>query len=269
MAKTAQIGRIAIGAGAPLALIAGPCVLESRDHALRHANALADVCRKLDIPYVFKCSFDKANRTSMHSYRGPGIDDGLQWLADIKQQVGVPVLTNVHDTSQCRVAGEVVDVLQIPAFLCRQTDLLVAAAQTGRSVNIKKGQFVAPEQMQHAVTKVRESGNDNVALTERGTTFGHGALVVDFTGIPAMQGFAPVLFDATHSVQRPSGGATTGGDRSLVAPLARAAVAFGVDGLFMEVHEDPDNAPSDGPNMLPLAEIRPLLESLLRISEKS
>lgn len=267
MSAPVLAGNVAFGDGAPLSLIAGPCVLESRDHALRHAEAIADTCRKLDVPFIFKSSFDKANRTSIDAYRGPGLDKGLQWLADVRREVGVDVLTDVHEPQQCGPAGEVVEILQIPAFLCRQTDLLVAAARTGKVVNIKKGQFLASEDMQHPVRKVRESGNDRVLITERGTSFGYRALVVDFAGFDAMRAVAPLIFDATHSVQRPGGaGDRTSGDRSRVAPLARAAVAVGVDGLFMEVHEDPDHAPSDGPNMVRLADLEPLLAALLRLS---
>jgi 2-dehydro-3-deoxyphosphooctonate aldolase (KDO 8-P synthase) len=257
----------AIGDDAPLLLIAGPCVLEGREHALRHAEAIAEVCRDLGLPFVFKASFDKANRTSIDSYRGPGLDVGLAMLAAVRDELELPVLTDIHESAQASPAGEVCDILQIPAFLCRQTDLLVAAAKTGRVVNIKKGQFLAAEDMRHPLQKVRDSGNDNVLLTERGNSFGYHRLVVDYGGLVKMRELgAPVVFDATHSVQRPSaGGDRSSGDRSLVAPLARAAAAVGIDGLFLEVHEDPDKAPSDGPNMVPLAQLRELLEGVLRI----
>ncbi len=265
--QAVTVGPVRFGKDAPLALIAGPCVLESRDHAMRHAEAISVICKRLEVPFVFKASFDKANRTSLHSYRGPGLDEGLAWLGAVRSELDLPVLTDVHEPSQCAPAAEVVDILQIPAFLCRQTDLLRAAAATDSAINIKKAQFLAPEDMRHPIAKVRESGSERVLVTERGTSFGYHGLVVDFTGLVTMRRFgAPVIFDATHSVQRPSGaGDTTGGDRTMVAPLARAAVAVGVDGLFMEVHEDPDAAPSDGPNMLPLSELEPLLQTLLRI----
>jgi 2-dehydro-3-deoxyphosphooctonate aldolase (KDO 8-P synthase) len=264
---SAPVIPVTFGGGAPLAVIAGPCVLESREHALRHAAAIAALCRRLEVPCVFKSSFDKANRTSIQSFRGPGLDKGLSWLGDVRREVGVPVLTDVHEVAQCAPAGEVVDVLQIPAFLCRQTDLLVAAAHTGKPVNVKKGQFVAPDDMRHAVAKVRDSGNPHVILTERGTSFGYHALVVDFAGLWALRQLgAPVVFDATHSVQRPGGaGDRTGGDRRLVGPLLRAACAVGVDGVFLEVHEDPDHAPSDGPNMVRLDDLEALLRDALRI----
>ena len=255
---------VAIGAGAELALIAGPCVLEDLDHALRHAEALREICANIGLAFVFKASFDKANRTSISAYRGPGLETGLDWLGKVRAELGVPVLTDVHEAGQCSAAAEVVDILQIPAFLCRQTDLLVAAAATGKPVNIKKAQFLAAADMRHPIEKVRGSGNDLVLVTERGSSFGYHNLVVDFRGLVAMRDFgAPVVFDATHSVQSPGGaGDRTGGDRSMVAPLARAAVAVGVDALFMEVHEDPDRAPSDGPNMLRLAELPALLDEL-------
>jgi len=265
-----DLGPFAIGGDHPLVLIAGPCVLESRDHALRHAEAIGAVCARLGVPYVFKSSFDKANRTSIDSYRGPGLDEGLRWLGDVRQATGHPVLTDVHEPPQAAPAAEVVDVLQIPAFLCRQTDLLLAAAATGRPVNVKKAQFLAGADMRHPLRKLREAGNDRVLLTERGNVFGYGQLVVDMANLVAMRALgAPVVFDGTHSVQRPGGGAaTTGGDRSLIGPLCRAAVAVGVDGLFLEVHEDPDKAPSDGPNMLPIERLEPLLTALLALADR-
>ncbi len=266
--KPLRIGSLVVHpdpAGAPL-LIAGPCVLEESDFIVRIASSLADIARRLAIPFVFKSSFDKANRSSLRSPRGPGIDDGLEILARVRREVGVPVLTDVHESSQCAAVGEVVDVLQIPAFLCRQTDLLLAAGQTGKAVNVKKGQFVAPADMRHPLEKVRCTGNENVLLTERGTFFGYGRLVVDMAGLIALRELgAPVVFDATHSVQQPgAAGDRTGGDRRLVPPLARAACAVGVDGLFFEVHPEPDRAPSDGPNMVRLDEFEALLHSVLR-----
>ena len=264
-----QVGDVPFGGDHGFALIAGPCVIEGRDHALRHADAIVSTCRAAGVPVVFKSSFDKANRTSGAAFRGPGVDEGLAILAEVKRELAVPVLTDVHEAAQCAVAAEVVDCLQIPAFLCRQTDLLLAAAATGRVVNVKKGQFLAPEDTGNIVKKVQEAGNPNVMLTERGTSFGYRTLVVDFAGFPTMRAHGqPLVFDATHSVQRPGGaGTSTGGDRSKVPFLARAAVACGVDGLFMEVHEDPDQAPSDGPNMLRLETLAPLLDQLLRVQE--
>lgn len=265
--RPVAIGTVTFGGDAPLALIAGPCVIEGREHALRHAHAIAEVCRGLGVPLVFKSSFDKANRTSGGSFRGIGMHEGLAILAEVRAEVGVPVLTDIHESSQAEPTAEVVDCLQIPAFLCRQTDLLLAAARTGKSMNVKKGQFLAPEDMANVVAKLAAAGQRNVLLTERGVSFGYRTLVVDFTGFPTLRATGqPLVFDATHSVQRPGGqGRSSGGDRSKVPYLARAAVACGVDGLFMEVHEDPDRAPSDGPNMLPLDGLRPLLASLLRV----
>jgi len=261
------VGNVPFGNGRPFALIAGPCVIESRDHTLRHAEALRTICAKAGVPLVFKSSFDKANRTSGGAFRGPGLDEGLSILATVKRELGLPVLTDVHGADQCAAAGEVVDCLQIPAFLCRQTDLLLAAAATGRVVNVKKGQFLAPEDVGNVLGKITKSGNPNAMITERGVSFGYRTLVVDFTGFPTMRGFGqPLVFDATHAVQRPGGaGTSTGGDRSKVPYLARAAVACGVDGLFMEVHEDPDHAPSDGPNMLRLHDLPAVLDELVRI----
>jgi 2-dehydro-3-deoxyphosphooctonate aldolase (KDO 8-P synthase) len=261
-------GRIRIGSGHPLALIAGPCVLESEALSLEVAAFLADLSRRLALPVIFKGSFDKANRSAATSYRGPGEDEGLQILATVKQRFGLPVTTDVHEVDQVRRVADAVDLLQIPAFLCRQTDLLTAAGRTGRPVNVKKGQFMAPEDMQHAVDKVTATGNAAVLLTERGTTFGYHNLVVDFRGLPIMRAICPVVFDATHSVQRPGGaGTVSAGDREFVAPLARAAVAAGTDALFLEVHPDPDRARSDGPNSLPLAAVEPLLRALIALRE--
>ena len=267
--RKVSIGSVALGGGEPFALIAGPCVIESRDHVLRHAELVAGICREAGVPLVFKSSYDKANRTSIESFRGMGPDEGLPILGEVAREVGVPVLTDVHSPEEARAAGEVVDCLQIPAFLCRQTDLLLAAGSTGRAVNVKKGQFLAPDDVSNVLAKVQSTGNQNVLLTERGTSFGYHALVVDFAAFPTMRATGqPLVFDATHSVQRPGGlGATTGGDRTKVPYLARAAVACGVDGLFMEVHEAPDKAPSDGPNMLRTTDLSGLLSQLLRIQE--
>jgi len=255
----------------PLTLIAGPCVIESRDLVLQVAEQVSGICQELGIHYVFKASFDKANRSSGKSYRGPGSDEGLKILQEVRESFGVPVLTDIHESHQAAAAAQAVDVLQIPAFLCRQTDLLEAAAQavagTEKVVNVKKGQFLAPWDMAQVVKKLRDAGAKNVWLTERGSSFGYNTLVVDYRSLPQLHDFGcPVIFDATHSVQQPGGlGTTTGGQREFVAPLARAAVAVGVDGLFMEVHPDPDKALSDGPNMVPLHRLEALLEQLLAI----
>ena len=263
------VGDVLFGGGAPLALIAGPCVIESRESALRHAERIVAITRECGIGVVFKSSFDKANRTSVDSFRGQPIEAGLRILEEVRSELGVPVLTDVHTEAQATMAGAVVDCLQIPAFLCRQTDLLLAAGATGKTVNVKKGQFLAPDDVKHFIQKVRSTGNEKVMVTERGTSFGYHALVVDFAGFPTMRAAGqPLIFDATHAVQRPSGaGGKSGGDRTKVPYLARAAVACGVDGLFMEVHEDPDRAPSDGPNMLPLHDLASLLRVLQRIDE--
>jgi 2-dehydro-3-deoxyphosphooctonate aldolase (KDO 8-P synthase) len=246
-----RIGDIAVGPGEPLLVIAGPCVIEGEAQTLAAARKVADVSQKAGIPAVFKCSFDKANRTSHRSFRGPGLVEGLRILGRVRKETRLPVLTDVHEEAQCAPVAEVVDVLQIPAFLCRQTDLLHAAGRTGRAVNVKKGQFVAPSDMKNVVAKLADAGCKDVLLTERGASFGYHDLVVDFRGIIQMRQFAPVCFDATHSVQRPGGqGDRTGGDRTLAPPLARAAAAVGIDALFCEVHEDPDKALSDGPNSL-------------------
>ena len=259
---------VRVGHGA-LFLIAGPCVIESRDSALRHAERIAEISRATGVPVIFKASFDKANRTSIASYRGPGMEEGLKVLAEVRRQVGLPVLTDVHETVEVAPVAEVVDVLQIPAFLCRQTDLVCAAAASGKAVNIKKGQFLAPWDMKHVVAKAREAGSRKILVTERGTTFGYGNLVNDFRSLVIMRELgAPVVFDATHSVQLPGAGqGVSSGDRRFIAPLARAAVAVGIDGIFMEVHEDPDRALSDGPNSLPLEQLPGLIASLLRLHE--
>ena len=260
-----EVGTVRFGNRLPLALIAGPCQMESRDHAFDMAGALTDICARLGIGLVYKTSFDKANRTSLAGKRGLGLDKALAVFADLRRELGLPVLTDVHEPAQCADVAAVVDVLQIPAFLCRQTDLLVAAAKTKRPVNVKKGQFLAPWDMKNVVAKITESGNFNVLLTERGASFGYNRLVSDMRALPIMAAMgAPVVFDATHSVQQPGGeGASTGGDRSMIAVLARAAVAVGVAAVFIETHQDPDNAPSDGPNMVPLDEMEDLLKRLL------
>jgi 2-dehydro-3-deoxyphosphooctonate aldolase (KDO 8-P synthase) len=249
-----KVGRAEVGPGHPLLLIAGPCAIESEAETLAAARKVADVAQRHGLPAVFKCSFDKANRTSAKSFRGPGLEQGLRVLARVKHETGLPVLTDVHEPSQCARVAEVADILQIPAFLCRQTDLLLAAAAAGRAVNVKKGQFLAPGDMKNVVAKLHQGGCRDVLLTERGTTFGYHDLVVDFRGLIAMRKLGPVCFDATHSVQQPGGqGDRTGGDRTLAPPLARAAAAVGIDALFCEVHEDPDRALSDGPNSLTFA----------------
>jgi len=265
-----KIAGYKVGRGEALALISGPCVLESLELCRTVAGTLAPICREFGINYIFKGSFDKANRTSITSSRGPGIQEGLEILSRIKAEFEIPVLTDVHEPSQCLAVAKVCDVLQIPAFLCRQTDLLIAAGEAaaahGAAVNVKKGQFLAPENLEHAIKKVRQSGCPNVLATERGTTFGYDSLIVDFRGLEIMRRFAPVCFDGTHSVQRPGGGgATTGGDRQFVPGLVRAAVAVGVDALFLETHPRPEVALSDGPNMVPLAEMEALLSRAVRI----
>ncbi len=258
---------LTIGEGHPLTLIGGPCVIESEDFTLKMADEIKQVCDRLSISFIFKSSFDKANRTSINSFRGHSIDEGLAILQKVKDKIGVPVVTDIHESYQAAIAAEVADILQIPAFLCRQTDLLVAAAETGRTVNVKKGQFLAPWDMKNVVRKLEMSGAKNILLTERGTSFGYNALVVDYRSLPQMREFGyPIVFDATHSVQMPGGqGDKSGGQRHFVPTLARAAAAVGIDALFMEVHEDPDNAPSDGPNMIPLAELAAVLKPILQI----
>lgn len=248
-------------------LIAGPCVIESEEMVLSVAAEMKRITDELGIPYTFKASFDKANRTSLGSFRGPGLEEGLRILKKVKEQLGLPICTDIHEPWQAQPAAEVADILQIPAFLCRQTDLLVAAAKTGRCINIKKAQFLAPWDMKNCLDKVRQSGNDNVMLCERGTSFGYNTLVVDMTGLRVMKEFGvPVIFDATHSVQKPGGnGTSTGGNRAYVEYLAKAAVAVGADGLFMETHPDPERALSDGPNMVPLGEMERLLKKLMLV----
>ena len=269
MAHEVQIGSFKVGAGNRPFLIAGPCVIESEQLVLDTAGKISEITKSLGIPYVFKASFDKANRTSIKSYRGPGIEQGLAVLKKVKDQLGLPVLTDVHTDEQATEAGKVVDVLQIPAFLCRQTDLLIAAAKTGKVVNVKKGQFLSPPEMANAVKKVEECGSQRIVLTERGSSFGYNNLVVDMRSFPIMRSFGyPVVFDATHSVQLPGGGGTkSSGQREFVEPLACAAAGAGVDGFFMEVHPNPDEALSDGPNMVPLHQLKALLERIMRICE--
>ena len=259
------VGKVRFGNKLPLALIAGPCVLESRAHAFDMAAALKDITARLGIGFVYKTSFDKANRTSAKSARGLGLDKALAIFAELREKLGVPVLTDVHEPDQCERVGEVADILQIPAFLCRQTDLLIAAAKTGRAVNVKKGQFLAPWDMANVVEKITGAGNGNVLVTERGVSFGYNTLVSDMRALPVLAKIgAPVIFDATHSVQQPGGqGTSSGGERDYVPVLARAAVAVGVAGLFIETHQDPAKAPSDGPNMIPLKEMEPLLARLI------
>jgi 2-dehydro-3-deoxyphosphooctonate aldolase (KDO 8-P synthase) len=262
---TVTVGSVRFGNALPFSLIAGPCAMESRAHALEMASALKEMTARLGIGLVYKSSFDKANRTSPSSARGIGLDSALSIFAEVKETLGLPVLTDVHENDQCAPVAEVVDVLQIPAFLCRQTDLLVAAARTGRAVNVKKGQFLAPWDMANVARKVTGAGNPNVMVTERGASFGYNTLVSDMRALPIMAEAtgAPVIFDATHSVQQPGGrGETSGGQREFVPVLARAAVAVGVAGLFIETHQDPDRAPSDGPNMVPLRRMEPLLARL-------
>lgn len=261
------IGKARFGNALPLALIAGPCQMESRQHAFDMAGALKEIATRLGIGFVYKTSFDKANRTSLGGKRGAGLDTALPVFDDLRKQLGVPVLTDIHTQEQCALVAPHVDVLQIPAFLCRQTDLLVAAAKTGKVVNVKKGQFLAPWDMKSVAAKVTGSGNANLLLTERGVTFGYNTLVSDMRALPIMAAIgAPVIFDATHSVQSPGGmGGSTGGDRTMVPHLARAAVAVGVAGVFIETHRDPDNAPSDGPNMVPLRDLEALIARLMEI----
>ncbi len=257
-------GGVRAGAGAPLLLIAGPCQLESLDHALMIAEAMAGAAAAAGMGYVFKASYDKANRTSLSATRGLGMERGLEILAEVRSRIGCPVLTDVHEPGHCTPAAEAADILQIPAFLCRQTDLLLAAGATGKAINVKKGQFLAPWEMANVAAKIESTGNDRIMLCERGTSFGYNTLVTDFRGLPTMAKTGwPVIFDATHSVQQPGGlGGASGGQREFAPVLARAAVALGVDGLFIETHEEPDRAPSDGPNMIPLKEMPALLETL-------
>jgi 2-dehydro-3-deoxyphosphooctonate aldolase (KDO 8-P synthase) len=265
--RAVSIGGFAVGNGQPFALIAGPCVIESAAHALDLAAALKDIAARCGVPLIFKASYDKANRTSRRSFRGPGLDDGLRTLADVKSQTGLPVLTDIHEPGHARAAADVVDVLQIPAFLCRQTDLLVAAARTGKTVNVKKGQFLAPQDMRHVIQKITAEGNESVLVTERGVSFGYNNLVVDVRAFPILRGFGyPVVFDVTHSLQLPGAGdGVTGGLAEYIDPLASAGMAAGVDAVFMEVHEEPSRAKSDAGNALRLDALEPLLRKLTRI----
>lgn len=267
MTKEISIGSVKIGANRPLILIAGPCVIESESATLRHAERLMTICNGLSMPLIFKASYDKANRTSIGAFRGPGMKDGLKILAKVKESLGLPVISDIHSIEQIAPAAEVLDVLQIPAFLCRQTDLLVAAAKSGRVINVKKGQFLAPWDMKNVAGKLAASGNENIILTERGASFGYNNLVVDMRSFPVMRATGyPVVFDATHSVQLPGGqGDSSGGQREFVEYLSRAAVATGIDGIFMEVHEDPDQALCDGPNSIQLSELPALLKKLRAI----
>ena len=267
MTKKIAIGQVTVGGGTPLVLIAGPCVIEGAERTLQIGRQIREITNRLGIPYIFKASFDKANRSSFHAFRGPGLTEGLQLLAQIKQELGTPVLSDIHDVSQASPAAAVLNVLQIPAFLCRQTDLLVAAAKTDKIVNIKKAQFLAGNDMGHPCKKVTDSGNDKVILTERGTMLGYGNLVVDYRNLVDMAQFGfPVVMDVTHAVQKPGGlGGKSGGDRGYVPYLAKAAAAVGVDGFFFETHEDPENALSDGPNMVTPDKLEEILKSIIDI----
>ncbi len=262
-------GNFTIGNDETLTILAGPCAMESRDHALMTAERLKEICKRVGVNLIYKTSYDKANRTSIHSPRGIGLDGALPIFQDIQSQIGLPCVTDIHTAEQAKLVGEVVDVLQIPAFLCRQTDLLVAAAKTGRVINVKKGQFLAPWDMKNVVNKLAEAGNPNVMACERGASFGYNTLVSDFRSLPIMKSFGvPVVFDATHSVQQPGGqGGTSGGQREFVPPLARAAASIGVAAIFMETHPDPNNAPSDGPNMIPMDEFEALLSDIKRFDD--
>jgi 2-dehydro-3-deoxyphosphooctonate aldolase (KDO 8-P synthase) len=265
--QVVKVGSVEIGNKKPLSIIAGPCALESRDHALEMASALKEIAAKAGVGLIYKTSFDKANRTSANSARGMGLELALPIFAEIRERLGIPVLTDVHEREQCAPTAEAADVLQIPAFLCRQTDLLVAAAETGRAINVKKGQFLAPWDMKNVIAKITGAGNPNVLATERGVSFGYNTLVSDMRALPILASLgAPVVFDATHSVQQPGGqGTSSGGEREMVPVLARAAVAVGVAAVFMETHQDPDRAPSDGPNMLKLKDVPGLLSELVEI----
>ena len=262
--KIITVGNIAIGGTNPFALITGPCQLESRDHAFMMAEKIAKACAKSGTQFIFKASYDKANRSSINTQRGLGIEEGLRILSDIRAAFGCPILTDVHEAAQCQTAAGVVDILQIPAFLCRQTDLLLAAGKTGRAINVKKGQFLAPWDMQNVADKIASTGNDRILLCDRGTSFGYNTLVSDFRGLPIMANTGyPVVFDATHSVQQPGGqGNTSGGQREFAPVLARAACAVGIAALFIETHQDPDTAPSDGPNMIPVDQMGDLIKEL-------
>ena len=269
MTKPIKIGNVTVGGGAPLALIAGPCVIEGPERTLRIGRAVAEIATRLGMPYVFKASFDKANRSSFSAFRGPGLTEGLRILADIKQELGVPVLSDIHEMGQVVPAAQVLDVLQIPAFLCRQTDLLHAAAQSGLPVSVKKGQFLSPAEMKNVIDKLEQSGCRSILLTERGASFGYNNLVVDMRSLSILRSYGyPVVFDATHSVQLPGGGGDrSAGQREFVPVLARAAAAVGIDALFLEVHDDPTQALSDGPNMVPVGELEALLKQVLAVDQ--
>lgn len=268
MQKEVRVGTVRVG-GKPFVFIGGPCVIEGRDITLRTAETLKKIADSLDIPFIFKSSYDKANRTSIQSYRGLGIDEGLKVLQEVRDRLDVPVLTDVHSVREASLVAQAVDVLQVPAFLCRQTDLLVACGATGKTVNVKKGQFLAPDDMRHVIEKIESTGNTSIMITERGSSFGYHNLVTDFRSLPLLADLGyPVVFDATHSVQLPGGlGGASGGERRFIFPLARAAVAVGIDGVFMEVHEAPDRALCDGPNSLPLNSLAGVLETLKRIED--
>jgi 2-dehydro-3-deoxyphosphooctonate aldolase (KDO 8-P synthase) len=267
--KIVKVGKVQIGKGKALVLIAGPCVIESAESARKHATRIKEIADALDVPFIFKSSYDKANRSSVRSYRGPGIEEGLKILKEVRDSVGVPVLSDVHSADEAARAGEVLDVIQIPAFLCRQTDLILEAARTGKAVNVKKGQFMSPAEMNNVVEKIESEGNKNILLTERGTTFGYNMLINDFRSIVIMgQTGYPVVYDATHSVQMPGGrGTSSGGDSRFILPLSKAAVAVGCDALFIEVHEDPEKAMSDGPNMLKLDDLEDFLRQIKNIEK--
>ena len=262
-----KVGKVEIGKGKPIVLIAGPCVIENEKHAMEHARSIKEICKKLDMGFIFKSSYDKANRSSKDSYRGPGIDEGLQILAKIKKDLAVPILSDVHCKTELEKAKKVLDVIQIPAFLCRQTDFVIEIAKTAKVVNIKKGQFLAPWDIKNVIEKVESAGNKNIIITERGTTFGYNNLVSDMRSLEILADFGyPVVYDATHSVQLPGGkGSASGGERKFVPGLSRAAVAMGCDGLFLEIHKDPDKAPCDGPNMITLKTLENLLKDVKKI----
>ncbi len=269
MTKSVRVGGFEIGAGKPLALIAGPCVIEGRDSALKHASFIKQVADRIGVPFIYKSSYDKANRSSLDSYRGPGIEKGLKILAEVRKEIGIPILTDVHEREQIAPVKEVADVLQIPAFLCRQTDFVVAVAGSGKVVNIKKGQFLAPWDIRNVIEKITSTGNEKILVTERGVCFGYNNLVADMRSLVVMRELGyPVVFDATHSLQLPGGlGKASGGERRFIPALARSGVAVGIDALFMEVHEDPDRALSDGPNSLPLSELEKLLKLVKEIDQ--
>jgi 2-dehydro-3-deoxyphosphooctonate aldolase (KDO 8-P synthase) len=268
LTKEVTIGGLPFGGGKPPVVIAGPCVIESEEIAFHTAGALKEICAALGLPLVFKSSFDKANRSSVGSFRGPGIEKGLRVLSDVREKIGIPVISDVHSVHEVTAAAAVLDAIQVPAFLCRQTDLILAASKTGKPVNVKKGQFLAPWDVKNIIDKFNSTGNSNLFITERGTSFGYNNLVVDFRGLPIMRAFGyPVIFDVTHSLQLPGGqGSCSGGQREFAGPLARAAAAVGVDGFFMEVHPDPDKALCDGPNMIRLDDIAPLLKTIKEIA---